>query len=120
MDIVDAVVHLAAIAAEDDFETAVDTHRPDSSCTRGGGHQQGHAGGVRQRQPRRRIHAADIDARGGPGPDPDSFYGFGKAACKGLCSLYRDRHGLGVACLRIGGFRDRPATRRHLSTWLSR
>ena len=50
---------------------------------------------------------------------PDTFYGFGKAACEGLCSLYHDRHGLTVACLRIGSFRDRPTTRRHLSTWLS-
>ena len=54
-----------------------------------------------------------------PGPDPTRFYGFGKAACEALCSLYHDRHGLTVACLRIGSFRDRPTTRRHLSTWLS-
>ena len=50
---------------------------------------------------------------------PDTFYGFGKAASEALCSLYHDRHGLTVACLRIGSFRDRPTTRRHLSTWLS-
>jgi uronate dehydrogenase len=50
---------------------------------------------------------------------PDSFYGVGKAASEALCSLYHDRHGLAVACLRIGSFRDRPTTRRHLSTWLS-
>ena len=50
---------------------------------------------------------------------PDSFYGFGKVACEALCRLYHDRHGLSVACLRIGSFRDRPTSRRHLSTWLS-
>jgi len=57
----------------------------------------------------------DVDTR----PRPDSFYGFGKAAAEGLCSLYHDRHGLDVAYLRIGSFRDRPTTRRLLSTWLS-
>jgi hypothetical protein len=36
-----------------------------------------------------------------------------------LCGLYHDRHGLAVACLRIGSFRWRPTTRRELSTWLS-
>ena len=63
--------------------------------------------------PRTPMLAVDARAR------PDSFYGFGKAACEALCSLYHDRHGLAVACLRIGSFRDRPTTRRHLSTWLS-
>ena len=50
---------------------------------------------------------------------PDSYYGFGKAAAEALCSLYHDRHGLSIACLRIGSFRQRPSTRRELSTWLS-
>ena len=50
---------------------------------------------------------------------PDSFYGLGKVAGEALCSLYHDRHGIAVACLRIGSFRERPTTRRHLSTWLS-
>ena len=50
---------------------------------------------------------------------PDTFYGVGKAAAEALCSLYHDRHGIAVACLRIGSFRDRPTTRRHLATWLS-
>ena len=49
----------------------------------------------------------DVDTR----PRPDSFYGFGKAAAEGLCSLYHDRHGLDVAYLRIGSFRDRPTTK---------
>ena len=53
------------------------------------------------------------------GPRPDSFYGLGKVAGEGLCSLYHDRHGIEAACLRIGSFRERPTTRRHLSTWLS-
>jgi uronate dehydrogenase len=120
MDGVDAVVHLAAIAAETDFETAVDSHIGlthhvlDAAVA----HRvqrvvyasSNHAVGFTPRTP---MLAVDARAR------PDSFYGFGKAACEALCSLYHDRHGLAVACLRIGSFRDRPTTRRHLSTWLS-
>ena len=120
MDGADAVVHLAAIAAETDFSTAVDshivlTHRVLEAAVT---HQvrrvvyasSNHAVGFTPRTP---MLTVDTRAR------PDSFYGFGKAACEALCSLYHDRHGLEVACLRIGSFRDRPTTRRHLSTWLS-
>ena len=57
----------------------------------------------------------DVDTR----IRPDSFYGVGKAAAEALCSLYHDRHGLAIACLRIGSFRPRPDSRRGLATWLS-
>ena len=116
----DAVVHLAAIASETDFATAVDshigmTHRVLEAAVanrvpRVVYASSNHAVGFTPRTP---MVAVDARAR------PDSFYGFGKAACEALCSLYHDRHGLTVACLRIGSFRDRPTTRRHLSTWLS-
>jgi uronate dehydrogenase len=52
-------------------------------------------------------------------PRPDSFYGVGKVAAEALGSLYADRHGFDVVACRIGSFRSRPASRRHLSTWLS-
>jgi uronate dehydrogenase len=52
-------------------------------------------------------------------PRPDSFYGVGKVAAEALGSLYADRHGIGFVACRIGSFRQRPATRRNLSTWLS-
>jgi uronate dehydrogenase len=120
MDGADAVVHLAAIASETDFDTAVDshislTHRVLDAAV---AHRvqrvvyasSNHAVGYTPRTP---MLGVDTPAR------PDTFYGFGKAACEALCSLYHDRHGLIVACLRIGSFRDRPTTRRHLSTWLS-
>ena len=120
MDGAEAVVHLAAIAAETDFSRAVDshivlTHRVLEAAVT---HQvrrvvhasSNHAVGFTPRTP---MLTVDTRAR------PDSFYGFGKAAGEALCSLYHDRHGLEVACLRIGSFRDRPTTRRHLSTWLS-
>jgi uronate dehydrogenase len=116
----DAVVHLAAVAAETDFATAVQTHVVlthrvlEAARIDGVGRvvyaSSNHAVGF---TPRAAMVPVETPAR------PDSFYGFGKAAAEALGSLYHDRHGLGVACLRIGSFRDRPTTRRHLSTWLS-
>jgi uronate dehydrogenase len=120
MDGADAVVHLAAIAAETDVMTAVDSHigltqrvleaAVDHGVPRVVYASSNHAVGFTPRAPMLRV---ETRAR------PDSFYGFGKASCEALCSLYHDRHGLAVACLRIGSFRERPTTRRHLSTWLS-
>jgi uronate dehydrogenase len=52
-------------------------------------------------------------------PRPDSYYGVSKAASESLLSLYHDRHGLDVVCLRIGSYRERPFDRRSLWSWLS-
>src|SRR5829696_6045800 len=118
MDGADAVVHLAAIAAETDFTAAVDahlglTHRVLEAAVAHGVPRvvfasSNHAVGFAPRVP---IVGLETPVR------PDSFYGVGKASCEALCSLYHDRHGLAIACLRIGSFRDQPTTRRHLSTW---
>jgi len=120
MDGCDAVVHLAAIAAESDFDAAVASHLGLThrvlEAARGLGvgrivyASSNHAVGFTPRRPLVRV---DTLVR------PDSFYGVGKAAAEALCSLYHDRHGLSVACLRIGSFRTRPGNRRELSTWLS-
>jgi uronate dehydrogenase len=116
----DAVVHLAAIAGESDFRTAVDTHlglthrvlehARDLNVSRVVYASSNHAVGFTPRAP-----MVPIETR----VRPDTYYGFGKAAAEALCSLYHDRHGLAVVCLRIGSFRERPTTRRELSTWLS-
>lgn len=116
----DAIVHLAANAGETDFTTALHSHvvltERVLEAARGNGvgrviyASSNHAVGFTPRAER-----VPAETR----PRPDTFYGFGKAAAEALCSLYHDRHGIRVACLRIGSFRDRPATRRHLSTWLS-
>ena len=65
---------------------------------------------------RRRI-TLDVAAS----PRPDGLYGVTKAFCESIGSMYADKHGLTVACLRIGTFRnpDRPDSVRHLSTWIS-
>ncbi|MGD0692791.1 MAG: NAD(P)-dependent oxidoreductase [Acidimicrobiales bacterium] len=52
-------------------------------------------------------------------PRPDSLYGVSKVAGESLCSLYHDRYGLDVVCLRIGSYRERPADIRQLWSWLS-
>jgi nucleoside-diphosphate-sugar epimerase len=52
-------------------------------------------------------------------PRPDTYYGVSKAAGEALGSLYHDRYGLDVVCLRIGSCAERPVNERALATWLS-
>ncbi len=49
---------------------------------------------------------------------PDSRYGVSKAFGEALGALYADKHGLRVACLRIGNVDDAPVDRRRLAIWL--
>jgi uronate dehydrogenase len=120
LDGADAVVHLAAIASETDFATALQTHVVLTHRVL----EAARAAGVRRVVYASSNHAVGFTPRAPLVTNetrlrPDTFYGLGKAAAESLCSLYVDRHGLEVACLRIGSFRERPTTRRHLSTWLS-
>ena len=62
--------------------------------------------------PRHRRIGTDVTVR------PDSRYGVSKAFGEALGSLYADKHGLGVLCLRIGHVLDAPADRRRLAIWL--
>ncbi len=62
-----------------------------------------------------RSECASVETR----PRPDTFYGVSKVAGEALGSLYADRYGLDVVCLRIGTQRPEPVAARHLSTWLS-
>jgi uronate dehydrogenase len=52
---------------------------------------------------------------------PDGPYGLSKAFGESLGRLYADKHGMSVACIRIGTFRnpDRPTESRQLHTWIS-
>jgi uronate dehydrogenase len=116
----DAVVHLAANPGESDFAEALDshlrlTHRVLEAARHAGIARvvyasSNHAVGFTPRAPMVPV---------GTRIRPDTFYGVGKAAAEALCSLYHDRHGMAIACLRIGTFRERPESRRELSTWLS-
>ncbi len=49
---------------------------------------------------------------------PDSYYGISKVFGEALGSLYADKHGLSVTCLRIGNVGDRPIDQRRLSIWI--
>lgn len=50
---------------------------------------------------------------------PDSRYGLSKAFGEGLGSLYADKHGLEVMCIRIGNANDAPLDARRLAIWIS-
>jgi uronate dehydrogenase len=52
-------------------------------------------------------------------PRPDSRYAVSKVFGEALGRLYADKHGMSVACLRIGSFRERPQDERQLATWVS-
>jgi uronate dehydrogenase len=52
-------------------------------------------------------------------PKPDSRYGVSKIFGEALASLYADKYGLEVLCIRIGNVNDKPVDRRRLSLWLS-
>ncbi len=52
-------------------------------------------------------------------PRPSGFYGTSKVAGEALASVYADKHGLSVACVRVASFEERPTDVRMLSTWLS-
>jgi nucleoside-diphosphate-sugar epimerase len=43
-------------------------------------------------------------------PCPDTNYGVGKAAGEAIGSLYADRYGMGVACVRIGACFGNPGS----------
>src|SRR5262245_35739447 len=52
-------------------------------------------------------------------PRPDSNYGVGKVAGEAIGSLYADRYGMDVICIRIGVCFDRPGHPRTIGRWLS-
>jgi uronate dehydrogenase len=49
---------------------------------------------------------------------PDSRYGVSKAFGEAIGALYADKHGLRVACIRIGSVNDKPLDKRRLSIWI--
>jgi len=52
-------------------------------------------------------------------PKPDSRYGLSKVFGEQLGSLYADKYGLEVFCMRIGNVNPRPIDKRRLSIWIS-
>ena len=52
-------------------------------------------------------------------PRPDSRYGVSKVFGEALGSLYADKYGLEVLCMRIGNLNPKPVDRRRLAIWIS-
>jgi uronate dehydrogenase len=52
-------------------------------------------------------------------PRPDSRYGVSKVFGEALGSLYADKYGMEVVCLRIGNVNPRPVDKRRLAIWIS-
>jgi uronate dehydrogenase len=117
---IDAVVHLGGVIVETDWEKIMPVNIAGAYNVFEAARQQGvkrvifassnHAIGFYRRSQR-----IDDTAQ----PRPDTRYGLSKAFGEALGHLYADKHGLAVACLRIGTCRARPDEVRHLATWQS-
>lgn len=117
---IDCVVHLAAIPDERPFEELLEPNIM-------GVYHLFEA--ARQARIKRVIYASSIQAVGfhrmetGVGQNsrirPSGYYGVTKAFGEALASLYADKFGISVACLRIASFEPAPQDQRQLATWLS-
>ncbi len=65
------------------------------------------------------FYRADVEVDARAPVRPDSRYGVSKVFGEALGRLYADKHGIDVACLRIGSFRKEPENVRQLTTWMS-
>jgi len=116
-----AVVHLAGIPTEAEWPRILESHINGTWSVLDAARETGVPRVVLASS----NHATGFSPRGDdPVPDesyprPDTFYGVGKVAMEALGSLYADRYGMDVVCLRIGTCAQRPADVRALSTWLS-
>ena len=120
---VDAVVHLAGFVGEADWPALSQANVDGTYCTL----EAARRAGVRRVVLASSNHATGFTPRPATGllaeadapPRPDTFYGVAKVAMEALGSLYADRYGMDVVCLRIGSAAPEPSTLRMLSTWLS-
>lgn len=119
-DGVDAVIHLGAIPTEASFDellgpNLIGTFNVFEAARRGGAGRivfasSNHATG---------FHPVEQRLTGHHAPRPDTLYGVTKAYGEALGSLYADKFGLEVICIRIGSFKPRPDQVRELASWLS-
>jgi uronate dehydrogenase len=65
------------------------------------------------------FHPADRPVGTTEPPRPSGLYGASKVFGEALGRLHADKHGIEVACLRIGAFRARPGNARELGAWIS-
>src|SRR5215472_8061317 len=119
VDGIDGVIHLGGFSVEGPWETILQSniigcYNLFEAARRKGVKRvvfasSNHAVGF---YPRHHHIGIDVTVR------PDSRYGVSKAFGEALGSLYADKHGLRVLCLRIGNVGDRPIDKRRLSIWL--
>lgn len=119
---IDCVVHLGGVSVEDSWEKILPANIAGCYNVFEAARRQGvgrvifassnHAIGFHRRE--RFIDNTVV-------PRPDTRYGVSKVFGEAVGRLYADKHGLSVACLRIGTFRnpDRPDNARQLLTWIS-
>jgi uronate dehydrogenase len=117
---VEAVVHLGGFSVEGPWDTIlraniVGTYQVFEAAHRNGVRRMvfatsNHAVGFYERD-------ETIDHR--VYPKPDSRYGVSKVFGEALGSLYANKYGMEVVCLRIGNVNPRPMDKRRLSIWLS-
>ncbi|MEM8548038.1 MAG: NAD(P)-dependent oxidoreductase [Pseudomonadota bacterium] len=120
MEGMDCVVHLAGVPQEEPWETILlltidGCFRVFEAARRAGVRRivyasSNHAIGF---YPREQTVGTDVPLR------PDGRYGVSKAFGEALGRMYADKHGMSVACVRIGSFRAKPEDRRQLMTWIS-
>ena len=122
MEDMDCVVHLAGIPHEDTWDNILSvniegTYNAFEAARRQGVRRVVFASSNHVIGFHRREEVVDTDAQ----PRPDSRYGVSKVFGEALGSMYADKYGLSVACLRIGPFRtpDKPNAPRELMNWLS-
>lgn len=123
VDGVDAVVHMAGISGEAGWAAISHANIEGTYCTL----EAARRAGVQRVVLASSNHATGYTARPGSGllteadapPRPDTYYGVAKVAMEALGSLYVDRYGMDVVCLRIGSAFPEPSTLRMLATWLS-
>ena len=117
---VDGIVHLGGMAGENTWDVIlrlnlIGTYNVLEAARRQGVRRlifasSNHAIGFYRRD--QRI-GPDVTVR------PDSRYGVSKAFGEAIGSLYADKYGLEVFCIRIGNVADRPVDKRRLSIWIS-
>ncbi|MGQ0752159.1 MAG: NAD-dependent epimerase/dehydratase family protein [Betaproteobacteria bacterium] len=112
---IDCVVHLGGVPREDKWEAIlanniVGTYNVFEAARKAGVKRVVFASSNHVIGFHRAARTVDIEAP----VRPDSRYGVSKVFGEALGRLYADKHGLSVACLRIGSFRQRPHSARQV------
>jgi uronate dehydrogenase len=117
---VDCVVHLGAISVEDAWEKIL----PNSIAGTWNVFEAARRCGTRRVVYASSHHAVGYYRRARfidqtVVPRPDGPYGVSKVFGEAVGRMFADKHGMTVACLRIGAFQQRPRDRRQMHVWLS-